>query len=255
MKKLLFSAAAIIATSFASGQITLEHSFAPEQQVILYSDATTLKYVTLNGTQIIIYNSDYSVFKTFPITIPSIFSEARLSTFDDFPFNVSKYVFNTDDKLEFFVFFNGTWPTKNVMIFDEDGNIVKNFNDNYTYELVDIFHDSTTNTNKLKMGKYSAGTGDVSFDIYSLPTSSLTTKEIKTKNKLSAFPIPTNKILNILNPQNGANKIEIFDTSGKIVLNKSFGNSENKISVDVENLPKGIYIYKVGDLNSKFIKN
>lgn len=256
MKKLLFCVATAFATNFAFGQITLEHSFATEQQVILYSDATTLKYVTFNGTQITIFNADYSIFKTFSITVPSNYSRAYLSTFDDFPFNVSKHVFNTDDKLEFFVFFSGqSWPTSNVIIYNEDGNIIKDFNDNYTYELVDIFHDNTTNTNKLKMGKYSTGTSNPSFDIYSLPTSALTTKEIQTKNKLSAFPIPTNKILNIINPKKGASKVEIFDASGKVVLNKNFVNTENKISIDVENLPKGIYIYKIGELSSKFIKN
>lgn len=256
MKKFLFSVATIFAANFAFGQITLEHSFALKQDVIMYSDATTLKYVTFNGSQVTIYNSDYSVFKTFSVTIPSNYSRAFLSTYNNFPFNVSKHLFNTDDKLEFFIFFEGdSWPTKNVMIYNEDGNIIKNFNDNYAYELVDVFHDNTTNTNKLKMGKYSVGTSDPSFDIYSLPTSALTTKEIQTKSKLSAFPIPTQKTLNVINPENGANNIQVFDTSGKLVINKIFASSENRITLDVENLPKGIYIYKVGDLSAKFIKN
>ncbi|GEM_PF-1154406 len=75
------------------------------------------------------------------------------------------------------------------------------------------------------------------------------------KQKIKAFPIPTNKTLNIINPQNGANKIEIYDMSGKLILNKIFNSSDNKISIDVENIPKGNYIYKIGDLSSKFIKN
>ncbi|MBO4234797.1 T9SS type A sorting domain-containing protein [Riemerella anatipestifer] len=255
MRKILFSVATIFAASFAFGQITLEHSFV-SQDVIQYSDETSLKYVTFNGTQVIIYNADYSVFKTFTVTIPPNYSRAFITPFNDFSFNVSKHVFNTDDKLEFFIFFAGEYSKAgNVIIYNEDGNIIKNFNDNYTHELIEIFHDNTTNTNKLKMGKYSVGEGFLTFDIYSLPTSVLTTKEIQTKNKLSGFPIPTNKIFNVINPQNGASKIEIFDTSGKLMINKGFGNSESKISIDVENLPKGIYIYKIGDLSSKFIKN
>ena len=86
-------------------------------------------------------------------------------------------------------------------------------------------------------------------------TSPLNTEEIQSKSKLSAFPNPTNKILNIINPQNETNKIEIYDTSGKLILSKMFNSSDNKISVDVEHLPKGNYIYKIGDLSSKFIKN
>ena len=250
MKKNLFSLLlSTIITSYAFGQITLEHSFDTGEQVLVYSDTETLKYITLLGTQINIYNSDYSLYKTFSISLPG----ASLSTYDNFNFNVSKHLFNTDDKLEFFVFYQGS--VGNLVVFNEDGNVIKNFNANYTYELIDVFHDSTTNTNKLKMGKYISDTSDIVFDIFSLPTSSLTTKEITDKNKLTAFPIPTNKILNIVNPNNGNNSLQVYDENGKIVINKLFTNSEKTISLDVEFLPKGIYIYKIGNINSKFLKN
>ena len=250
MKKNLFSLLlSTIITSYAFGQITLEHSFDTGEQVLVYSDTETLKYITLLGTQINIYNSDYSLYKTFSISLPG----ASLSTYDNFNFNVSKHLFNTDDKLEFFVFYQGS--VGNLVVFNEDGNVIKNFNAYYSYELIDVFHDSTTNTNKLKMGKYISGTSDIVFDIFSLPTSSLTTKEITDKNKLTAFPIPTNKNLNIINPNNGNNSLQVYDENGKMVINKFFKNSEKIISLDVEFLPKGIYIYKIGNINSKFLKN
>ena len=250
MKKNLFSLLlSTIITSYAFGQITLEHSFDTGEQVLVYSDTETLKYITLLGTQINIYNSDYSLYKTFSISLP----EASLSTYDNFNFNVSKHLFNTDDKLEFFVFYQGS--VGNLVVFNEDGNVIKNFNAYYSYELIDVFHDSTTNTNKLKMGKYISDTSDKVFDIFSLPTSSLTTKEITDKNKLTAFPIPTNKNLNIINPNNGNNSLQVYDENGKMVINKFFKNSEKIISLDVEFLPKGIYIYKIGNINSKFLKN
>ncbi|WP_250252699.1 T9SS type A sorting domain-containing protein [Chryseobacterium sp. Marseille-Q3244] len=66
-------------------------------------------------------------------------------------------------------------------------------------------------------------------EAYALPTSVLAAKEIQAGSKLSALPVPTNKILNVMNP-------------GKLVTNKSFSASEGKISVDVENLPKGVYV-------------
>ncbi|OJV47910.1 MAG: hypothetical protein BGO40_06995 [Chryseobacterium sp. 39-10] len=254
MKKFLFSVATIFAANFSFGQIELEHSFELDQAVLNYSDSQDLKYVSLKESQITIYNSDYSIYKTFNIQIPTGYNRIYLSSYDDFPFNVSKYVFNNDNKLEFFLFLDGDYPTKKVMIFNEDGNIIKDFNGNYQYELVTVYHDNIQNKNKLKMGR-NDDAGKITFDIYNLPTTELSSKEIQRKNKLSAFPIPTNKILNIINPENGTNKIEIFDTSGKLVLNKSFLSSENKISVDIENLPKGIYVYKIGDLSSKFIKN
>jgi len=75
------------------------------------------------------------------------------------------------------------------------------------------------------------------------------------KQKIQAFPIPTSKILNIINPKNGTNNVQIYDTSGKVVINKTFSSNDNKIAIDVEDLTKGIYIYKIGELSSKFIKN
>ena len=125
--------------------------------------------------------------------------------------------------------------------------LLKSLKDDYD---IDLFTDKTVNKNKLVL-LTSTGINEV----YTLPTSSLSSKEIGSKRKLSAFPIPTNKIINVINPENGANKIEVYDRSGKLVLNKSFANSDNKISIDVESLPNGIYIYKVGGLSSKFLKN
>ncbi|MEB4761346.1 T9SS type A sorting domain-containing protein [Chryseobacterium indologenes] len=84
---------------------------------------------------------------------------------------------------------------------------------------------------------------------------SLSTQEIQLDNKLSAYPNPTNKTLNIMNPKNGANKVLVYDASGKLVINKSFSSNEDKIAIDVEALTKGVYIYKIGELSSNFIKN
>ena len=114
-----------------------------------------------------------------------------------------------------------------------------------------VYYDNTTNKNKLRL----YNTSTKSTEIYNLNSSSLAVKEIKYKNKLSAYPIPTDNILNIANPENGADKIEIYDTNGKMIIIKSFENSEKTISLDVENLAEGIYIYKIGNLSSKFIKS
>lgn len=85
--------------------------------------------------------------------------------------------------------------------------------------------------------------------------SSLSTQEIQLENKLLAFPIPTNKVLNIINPNNGVKEVQIYNVSGKLIISKSFNLNEEKITIDVEALTKGIYIYKIGEMSSKFIKN
>ncbi|UQB67352.1 T9SS type A sorting domain-containing protein [Epilithonimonas zeae] len=266
MKKLLFSVA-IVAANFAFGQITLEHSF-PAGNVRTYSNENEMFYVAYasNENTLSIYNSDYSLRKLVNIPLPSNYGEVWIggNFFEGSYYSISKHIFNLDDKYEFmlstYYFDNANQKAyKKLLLINEDGQLLKdftpnagtvNFNDNYF-----VFHDSTTNKNKLQVENYINEPYGYQFDIYSLPTSELTTKEINSLTKLSAFPIPTNKTLNIINPQNGANKVEVYDVSGKTVVSKSFNINENRISINVENLPKGTYVYKIGNVSSKFIKN
>lgn len=258
MKKTLFSVA-IIATNFVFGQITLEKTY-PSENLQVYTNSTETYYYSVGEdlTTIKIYNADHTLKKEFSPTIPTNY-KLIVSNYDNFI--LSKNIFNSDNLLEIAVIFRnfntGTSSYSDIIrIYNEDGIIVKDFGDGYYMEDLfnfHVFHDNTTGTNKLRLSKGSYL--NQTTEIYNLNTTSLATKEIQSRNKLSAFPIPTNKILNIINPQNGTNKIEVYDTTGKLILNKMFNSSDNKISIDVENLPKGNYFYKVGDLSSKFMKN
>lgn len=246
MKKILYSAA-IFAANFAFGQIKLEKIYPIENLQVYTNETETFYYTTgSNLSTIKIYNADHTLKKQF--TLPS---PVRVSSY--YNFILSKNIFNTDNLLEI-VTFSGSFPNYVIQIYNEDGALIKDFGSGYLLDDEDDFHvyyDNTKNTNKLRLYKSSTS----STEIYNLGTTSLATKEIQGKNKLSAFPIPTNKILNVVNPKNGVNKIEVYDVTGKIVINKSFGISENTIFLDVENLSEGVYVYKVGDLSSKFIKN
>lgn len=252
MKKFIFSVATIFATNFAFSQITLEHSFPIGESVLVYkNDNQTFYCTTQYDSNIVnIYNSDYSLYKKITLQIPNGYNSVSFPEADKFYYSISKNIFNDDDKIELLIAYGGNFAEKKLQIINEDGLTVKDFANTYYDYDIDLFTDKTVNKNKLVLR-----TSTNLSEVYSLPTTSLSSKEINYRNKLSAFPIPTNKILNVLNPQNGVNIIEVYDTSGKLVMNKGFANSENKITIDVENLPKGIYIYKVGDLSSKFIKN
>lgn len=253
MKKILLSVA-LMATNFAFAQITLEKTYASENLQV-YTNATETNYYSVgqNLTTVKIYNANHTLKKQFSPTIPAGYS-MNISSYNNFI--LSKNIFNTDNLLEIVVVFNkyDNGSVNKIVVFNEDGQIVKDFGENYRFDDefdFHVYHDNTTNTNKLRLYKENTS----STEIYNLPTTSLAAKEIQLANKLSAFPIPTNKILNIINPDNGANKVQVYDTSGKLVMNKIFSFDDDKISIDVENLTKGIYIYKIGELSSKFIKN
>ena len=248
MKKNLFSLLlSTIITSYAFGQITLEKTYSSENLQVYTNSTETFYYsVGQNLSTIKIYNADYTLKKQFTLASP-----VDISSYDNFI--LSKNIFNTDNLLEI-VTTSGNYPNYSIKIYNEDGVLVKDFGTGYQFEDEFDFHvyyDTNSNKNKLRLFKSSSN----STEIYNLSTNSLTTKEITDKNKLTAFPIPTNKILNIVNPNNGNNSLQVYDENGKIVINKVFTNSEKTISLDVEFLPKGIYIYKIGNINSKFLKN
>ncbi|MCS3530422.1 T9SS type A sorting domain-containing protein [Chryseobacterium sp. JUb7] len=258
MKKLLFSAA-LVSANLVFGQITLEHTFTNEKAYPYITSTETYYIAKSNNNNLKIYNSDYSLYKTVNVPVPAnynmiFYPENNLLT-------ISKHVFNTDNKFEFLVEAYGPTqnPDRKLLLIDEDGNLLKDFHQNSTlpYGLnFEIFHDSVTNINKIIVYSNTLGLNPVlQSDVYVLPTSVLAAKEIQAASKLSAFPVPTSKILHIMNPGNGANKVQVYDITGKLVSAQSFSVSDSKISIDVESLPKGIYIYKIGELSSKFTKN
>lgn len=261
MKKLLFSAI-LLATNFAFGQITLQHSFPDTELVWAYSKGNEMFYVSCikNENKLKIYNADYSLRKTINVPLPLGYETSLDShNFNGPSFTISKHIFNTDDKYEFLVTaYSGEYDSK-LLLINEDGDLLKDFHPNPTtkgYRWNYVYHDSSANINKLIVYNWiNSSSYNEQSDVYSLPTSELTNKEIQSKGKLSAFPVPANKILNIINPNNGANVVEIYDASGKLIINKSFAKTENRISVEVENLPKGFYTYKIGNQNGKFIKD
>lgn len=261
MKKILFSMATILAANFSFGQITLIHTSNENEKLSSFSKGTETFYVgkNINENKLYIYDANFVLSKTVNIPMPNNYVSSKFGYSNEiFDYSISKHIFNADDKIEFIVLVrNINAQHSKLLLINEDGLLIKDFNTNLTYSGYgyEVFHDNVNNNNKLFIHSSNNQSPSQVTEVYSLPTSALTSKEIQNGNKLSAFPIPTNKILNIINPENGANRIEIFDASGKIVLNKNFSNSENKISVDVESLPKGTYFYKVGEFSSKFIKN
>ncbi|WP_294250691.1 T9SS type A sorting domain-containing protein [uncultured Chryseobacterium sp.] len=262
MKKLFFSAA-LFAVSFMYGQLPLEHSFANER-TLKYSTPTETYYISkTTDNKLKIYNSNYSLYKTVNVPMPVNYDRLSFAA-DHAPFVISKNVFNNDNKFEFLL---GVYHSTNtfaikLLLIDEDGNLIQDFHPNATAtgyaENFDIFHDSLNNVNKLIVYSDTVSSSNEwipQTDIYTLPTTVLSAKEIQAVSTLSAFPIPASTVLNITNPGTGAGKVQVFDASGKIVADQSFSGSDPKISIDVQNLPKGTYIYRIGNASAKFTKN
>ncbi|AZA50880.1 T9SS C-terminal target domain-containing protein [Chryseobacterium carnipullorum] len=137
--------------------------------------------------------------------------------------------------------------TSKVQIIDEDKTIIKDFSGIYHSSDMEVYHNPTHNLNEIKLLNR---TTNITY-IYSLPTSPLATEEIATlKNKLIAFPNPAKTVLKIANPKNSTDKVDVFDTTGKLILSKTFTNQDDTFSLNVETLAKGLYLYKIGERDS-----
>jgi hypothetical protein len=253
MKKLFF--AVIMASNFSFGQITLQHSFPVSEQVFAFTKGNEMIYVSKLGNQLKMYNSNFVLTKTVNVPVPANYI-LSFSYNENSTYSISKHIFNTDDLYEFVIVVTNN-SLRKLMIVNENGILIKDFHPFSNYgEEWEIFHDTTSNTNKIIVEKWNGGNYlEPINEVYSLPTSVLALNDTQIINELSAFPIPTKNNITIINPQNGSNTVQIFDDLGKLVLSKSFSFSENRIEINVEHFEKGIYFCKIGNLNSKFIKN
>ena len=75
-------------------------------------------------------------------------------------------------------------------------------------------------------------------------------------NKVIAFPNPVFEYLNLKNINiNGEEKLlEIFSVQGKKVFSKKIKKGQIDLTVNISNLSRGVYIYKIGDKVNRFIK-
>ncbi|HHH53956.1 MAG TPA: T9SS type A sorting domain-containing protein, partial [Bacteroidetes bacterium] len=82
----------------------------------------------------------------------------------------------------------------------------------------------------------------------------LSNHSVYKKSKINAFPTVFKDILYITNPDNYIYNIEIFDLSGKIVIEKKQIYA-SKYNLNCDNLNKGIYFLKVkGNKSEKLFK-
>ena len=174
MKKLFYTSfvfmAILTCPQISNAQITLEHTFNTyvnfANTISWNGDANY--YIDNNsaGNQIKLYNIDYSLFKTVSITPPSGYSITSVSY-------LTKNLFNSNDKLEFFVQFTGQTTDYSVYqslrLYDEDGVVIKDFGFNYIF--ASSIH-KINNQYRLSVVRYIYST-PVSYitEIYSLPGS------------------------------------------------------------------------------------
>ena len=78
-------------------------------------------------------------------------------------------------------------------------------------------------------------------------TNALSTVDVE-KQKSEVSPNPFTNFLKIKSDKNDVKSIEIFDTSGKLIVNKRFQKGVKEFNLDTAEILQGIYILKINKL-------
>ncbi|WP_379965201.1 T9SS type A sorting domain-containing protein [Epilithonimonas sp. UC225_85] len=170
-------------------------------------------------------------------------------------YNNTEYIFNTleDDRVITKIDSNG-----NLKFFKSIDQSPPNNQNTYYYNLIDMISvdkfNCLGNTNKNNFLNIPlSNDSNPKMYIATFANENLFTDSSNLIN-FRIYPNPTSDILNIQTEQK-ISKIEIFDTSGKLLKS----NSGNEKNIRVSELTKGLYLIKIyadkNVINSKFIKN
>jgi hypothetical protein len=247
MKKLLFIAAAMTASFIGKAQITLEHTFTGVniyQPILFTSNGTKLMTRDTGTNTIRLYNTDYTLWKTIPLTVPSGYSLYIIS-------NISDKLFNDDNSIEvFYTYWNATSPVvfKSQLI-NETGAIIYDFGNTSSagVSYIDGKH-------KLSVNDYSGS----SYKMYSLPGSlpcghcgSVGIPKVSEPTgggSVAAASVPnpgSDEVMISYSLPLGVNSgvVVLSSVDGKMINSYPVSNRDRELKVNISTLPSGMYIY------------
>jgi len=241
----------------ANAQITLEHTFdGSVSHNFTHVTPTIDHYVYFNTTtnQVKLYNEDYSLYKSVTITPPANYSFNTVSTY-------SKNIITTDGKVTFFVTFINNNTTddlrSNFKLYDEDGTIVKDFGYEYMFIIYGI-HAISDNKLRLSILRYTS-TNPLTYqtDIYSLPgtVTSIAPPTEGNNTFQSPYPNPANTVITLPYKleQGEMSVMSIYSINGQLIETKQIDYVFDKILLNVSGYAKGMYIYEVNGVSSRFV--
>ena len=255
MKKYISTALLVFCSVlYVSGQIQLEHTFNYSASVTKIND-TDYKYflmdVPLNECRI--YNTDFTLFKTIGLDVPSG------SYLYDTRF-ISQNLFNLDDNLEVLYTYY-TWIITNETtqegyyqyhskVINEQGTVLLNapgvlysFVENSGQDEFSLF---------LYGYDYSVSPYSIWTNIYSLE-GSLYSAVIDGFNEINigdAYPNPSDDylLLTYVLPENSSlANLVITDMKGEVISQKSVDGFTNHIRINTRTLLPGTYLYYISD--------
>jgi hypothetical protein len=279
MKKILLLLNFSLVTYFSSAQIAKEHAFDDPATIgisVITLENSGQKTCVLNKHDsttyaCVLYNTDYSEFKTISIDLESHF------VIPDFNYPslsisyITENVFDQDNEIEILAqlsyYDENDDEYAQVLVLNENGSTL--FESDIENSNAWLFNSSAANSTirssltnteagaKMILDVYYFNEGLYSYDVYDLPGSLPTSsKELKAleetqSNYLRAFPVPAHEFVDMEYQLSGDQKtgeIEIIDGEGKTIQKIRVENNRGMVRVPVSQYSNGVYIYK---LNTK----
>lgn len=232
-----------------SGSIHMEQTTYPPNSYYIVS-------IVENSYVVKIYNSDYSLYSndTYDFTPPEGYKLYSVS--------LSRELFNELDDIEFMVVYN---KIENVydntrstaILYNQTGSVIKDFGFAYSVYVYPYLH-IMDGSFRLQVGKtYYDGTNTAQeTEIYSIPgTPPTNTSNLKSAELQSPYPNPANTIITLPYQlkQGQFSHMNIYKLNGKLIETKQIGYDFDKVLLNVSNYTKGVYVYTVNGISSKFI--
>lgn len=232
----------LLISNAINAQITLENEYSFRVQAFDVEDGEYF-YAGADGNTIRIYDEDHNLYKTVNLSPDQGFEVGGVSL-------LSRKLFNTDEDLELAVTYTKTDTSGTeyyAEILNENGNSIKRINNAFG-----MFAYNTNSGSKLMASLWinNGGAIEITSAVYSLPgtlTGGMIAPEPAPERGFTAYPNPTDGILRI-EPVDDR-PIRIFNSAGKEIK-----TVENQNTINLQNLPKGLYILNRGDEKFKVIK-
>lgn len=238
MKKTILIISFLVISTCAKSQITQTNNFNSYRTLLAMSYNTKSMAFAPNCNSVEIYNEDFVWEKII----------TGLPTFEGI-YLVSKNLFTISGKYDLILGIKNSSTNKTEFkLYNEDGQFLFDFglwqpyhvSRNKLLTYLPVFPGDGTYYNDIK--------------IYSLPgqLNAPIGPNVNTPKSI-AFPNPADNFINISYSVNKMEEIQIIDIKGNIIENILLDPSLSTININTSSYPKGMYIYKIGNTNGKFI--
>ena len=238
MKHLILAASLLLAANVVQAQISLEHRYPLSLEPFKLSTGD-VKFAgaSNNGQQVVIYNSNHSLYRQVTLGLPA----GSSSVYD--VNSLSDKLFDATSTLEFVVTYsNNTTNVYTTRVYNEAGAVVLNVDScNFAQP-----YNLPTGTKLFCFGS----SGNARFTkIYTLPGTLVTLRAASSSTGLesTAYPNPTTGMIVLpYELQSGQiATLEIMDMTGRIVKSYNVGSAFKDLLVQAGELRSGSYVYRL----------